>query len=104
MYPAYLWGIETQYGRKDADRRPPSIQPTYEELKPHRDATDSAIASRIQPTYEELKPGVAGRRYVDGQEYPAYLWGIETHLPAELNLIFLSVSSLPMRNWNFLLM
>ena len=78
----------------------PSIQPTYEELKPKFSGNVYVGGDRIQPTYEELKH-LSCRDKVSSKtgiqptyeelkqiryvclilipiSYPAYLWGIET--------------------------
>ena len=78
MYPAYLWGIETQSGAGIVAPGGPRIQPTYEELK-------------------RIPLEVA---YLGVILYPAYLWGIETSNGGFFNTQPRHVSSLPMRNWN----
>ena len=76
-YPAYLWGIETWDGQYVL-----GAIPRY-------------------PAYlwgiETYGTGIFKIRY-DG--YPAYLWGIETRSDKVNGCSPLSVSSLPMRNWN----
>jgi len=75
--PDYLWGIETDNGRR-SKHRPKSFQTTYEELKHGCCVMVSYLRSSFQTTYEELK------RYIEGytrgmlSSLPDYLWGIET--------------------------
>ena len=97
LFPAYLWGIET------------NIPPPLFLLHLH-----------FQPTYEELKQHSNHTLAVDNL-FPAYLWGIETMMgcphsqfkfyfqptyeelkPRDVTRAELirEISSLPMRNWN----
>ena len=55
LFPAYLWGIETEPAKRHG-----------------------VVTARSQPTYEELKrPVIDGIKETIGK-FPAYLWGIET--------------------------
>ena len=101
---AYLWGIETLDGKKMA-----TISEEVLSLPMRNWNTNLLKVSFLQytvgfePTYEELKH--INDKYIMRleDEFWAYLWGIETETRLQLLVLFLSVLSLPMRNWNTLL-
>ena len=79
MFSAYLWGIETSNGDVTPPEAEAGFQRTYEELKQDVVPPGANKASGFQRTYEELKLSELIESYLEGKEFSAYLWGIETH-------------------------
>ena len=79
---AYLWGIETLKLIEDYLLRIFSFEPTYEGLK-------------LKKCLQEIETQGA---------FWAYLWGIETILHISIQICSPKVLSLPMRDWNTILL
>jgi len=97
-FSAYLWGIETGFGRWGRSKFLCS-QPTYEELKLTFTAITCDRGTGSQPTYEELKLAMTKRAaaVIVVLSLPMRNWnGFWCRCLCQNR----SVLSLPMRNWN----
>ncbi len=98
QFPAYLWGIDTPL-RSPIAPASRHFQPTYEELKHFFIHLCGNGKQNFQPTYEELKhcnlPRIFFHKPISS--LPMRNWNFLSRARAEVPQ---PISSLPMRNWN----